>query len=298
MLYRRQAMSTRMTFFASLRMGSLVLFLLSIAIISGFAEAPPISSTVHPDPNSAEASSAEELDRPGEVENPFALPLGETQIVSYVLFANAAAREDEDFGMGGSATVFQTGVRFGAGSSWEAQFLVDTFIQDVDKGNDGDDPGQSRAGLAFLTIRAKVQILGESSSEAGLALVPFVRIPVSRSLSGQTEVQPGLIVPFDLDLDHGCEIEGSTGVSRSVDEGGSRTVDLETQASIEWHFAPRWTVYAEPEIEIGETRPRWAIEQGLTYLLTRRLQVDVGINIGLRNDSRARFVYMGAGWNL
>ncbi len=53
------------------------------------------------------------MERPGEIENPFTLSPGTTQIVSYVLAANPQARENEEFGTGGSATILQTGIRFG-----------------------------------------------------------------------------------------------------------------------------------------------------------------------------------------
>jgi hypothetical protein len=254
--------------------------------------APPVFAAA-PEP-----AAADELDRPGEVENPFALPPGSAQFVSYALAANAPARENEELGPGGSATVLQTGIRFGLAPRWEGQVFADTLLNAIDKGPDGDDPGRSRAGVGTVTLRAKWTFFADDAGEAGLALVPFVRFPVRSTLAGRTGAEPGLMLPFGFDLEHGWEIQGSAGVTRGHGDAHRRTTEVETQASLEWHFAPRWTAYLEPELDGGEGRPRWALEEGITCFVSRRLQLDFGFNTGLGANSRARFGYLGLGWSL
>jgi Putative MetA-pathway of phenol degradation len=217
-------------------------------------------------------------------------------MVGYVLAANGAARADEDLGTGGSAVLFQTGVRLGLGAGWEAQLFADTYLSAMNPGLDGDAADRSRAGLGFLTLRAKAEVWGGSASEAGLALVPFVRIPVNRTLTGQAGAEPGLIAPFSVDLDHGWEIQGSTGVTLGREADGDRVAEWETQAGLEWHFAPHWSLSVEPELEVGDGRPQWAMEQGLTIVLARAWQLDLGVHAGLGRNAGARFGYMGLGF--
>jgi hypothetical protein len=256
---------------------------------------PPVAAASAPADGPAEPSSAEELERPGEVENPFALGPGMAQIVGYVLAANAEARENEELGTGGGVVILQTGVRFGLDPGWEGQVFADTYLNAIDKGPDGDDPGRSRAGLGFLVLRAKVQLFGNGASEDGLALVPFVRFPLNRALTGRAGAEPGLILPFDVDLYRGWEIQGSTGVTFGHGDDGGRAADWETEMSLEWNFAPHWSVYAEPELDVGEGRAQWAMEQGVAVFLTRAWQVDLGFNAGLGKNAKARFGYVGLG---
>ena len=280
---------------AALRFGCFGVTLPWLLATFAMAQSPATSPGSASATSSTEPTSAEELDRPGEVENPFTLNAGTAQIVSYVLAANRESREANELGDGGSAVILQTGVRFGVSPRWEGQVFADTYLNAIDKGPDGDDPGHSKAGLGFLTLRAKVELFG-STSDAGLALVPFVRFTTSRSLTGITGAEPGLIIPFDFDLEHGWEVQGSTSLAYGHGDGRDRTASTETQASLEWHFAPRWTVYVEPEFDGGEGRPNWALEQGVTVFLSRRWQFDVGFNTGLGHTGKARFGYLGLGF--
>jgi hypothetical protein len=262
---------------------------------AAIADPPGASPVLAPAPGGGEAASAEELDRPGEVENPFTLAPGTAQAVGYVLAANGQARENEDLGTGGGAVLLQTGVRLGLAPCLEGQVFADTYLNAIDRGTGGDGPGHADSGLGLLTLRMKVQVLANATGDYGLALVPFVRFPVSKALAGRTGAEPGLIVPFDIDLDHGWEIQGSTGVAFGHGDDGRRATDWETQASLEWHVAPGWSAYVEPELDTGEGRTRWALEQGITLLLRRGWQLDLGFNTGLGRDSGAHFGYVGLG---
>lgn len=263
------------------------------AAVAAFGAGPlPVTviTAVAPD------DAAYELDRPGEVENPFALPPAQVQIVNYLLVASPAGRENEDLGSGGSAVLLQTNLRVSLAPHWEAQVVTDAYLQAIDKGDDGDDPGISRAGLGLVTLRVKWSILSEKDGDFGLALVPFLRFPIRRTLAGRTGAEPGLIVPVAADLGGGWEVQGSTGIAWGRADDGGWDTDWETQVSLEWQFAPRWTVYVEPELEIGDGPAAWSMEQGVTFALSRRLQLDLGLNLGLGRSASARFGYLGMAW--
>jgi hypothetical protein len=136
---------------------------------------------------------------------------------------------------------------------------------------------------------------GNSTSEDGFALVPFLRFPVNKGLTGQRGAEPGLTVPIDMDLDHGLEVQGSTDIAIGHGDDGRRDTDWETQASLEWHITRTWSVYLEPEVDAGEGRPRWALEQGINLLLRNHLQLDLGFNTGVAGNAKAHFGYLGMG---
>jgi hypothetical protein len=233
-----------------------------------------------------------EMDRPGDVENPFVIPLGRAQIITYGLGANGSGRESQELGEGGSAVVVQAGVRFGLGNQWEGQIFTDTFLS-AKSGEDG--PAANQAGLGFVTLRAKLNLI--DTDDLGIGLVPFVRLPVDKDLAGGSGAQTGLLAPFAADLGHRWDLEGSTGIVRSPEEK-KQTATWESQAGPEWGLAPSWSVYLEGEIEIGQGSPEYALEAGVSHSFSRWLQADFGGNNGLGHAAKARFFYAGLAWNL
>lgn len=260
----------------------------ALVLAAPAAAAPPLADPALP--------AAEELDRPGEVENPFALGPGTFQVVTYLLAANAEGRAGNDLGEGGSAVLLQSGMRFGVGDRWEGQVFTDTYLNAAERADDPGDPGRSRAGLGFLTLRAKWQCYGSADGEAGVALVPFVRFSLNQALTSQAGAEPGLIVAYDVDLEHGFELQGSSGVAVGRGDGDGREVTWENQAGVEWGFRPRWTAYLEPELEVGPGFPAWALEGGVAWQASRAWQFDLGYNHGLGRSARGHFGYLGAGY--
>ena len=244
-------------------------------------------------PGSDAASAAFEMDRPGEVENPYSLAPGRAQWVNYLLVANPQGREGQELGQGGSASVLQTEVRLGIAPNWEAQVSAGVYLNGVYKGQDGDDPGTSHAGLGLLTLRGKWTFYSEKDGDFALALVPTVTIPTDTRLAGRSGAEPGLILPFDADLSHGFDLQGSASVAEGRNEDGGHSGQGELQAGIEYEFPHEVSVYLEPELEFGDGRPGYALEQGVSAKLTKRLSVDLGFNEGLGHARRARFAYAG-----
>jgi Putative MetA-pathway of phenol degradation len=234
-----------------------------------------------------------ETDRPGELENPFALPPGKAQLVSYVVALNAAARED-DFDTNASAVFLDTAVRFGVADRIEGVLAIDTFLQANVPPRRG---GGATSGLGYATLFAKWNFLADPKGEDGIAITPFVRLPLQRSIGGTSRSESGLIVPFEADLEGGWELQGSTGVSRAP-EGRSRSTQYQSQVELDRTLTRKLTVYLELELEAGEGQPHWATELGVTCQLTTTLQIDVGTSLGLGRISRGREGYAGLGWRL
>lgn len=234
-----------------------------------------------------------EVDRPGEVENPYSLLPGKGQWLNYLLAADPQGRSAQDLGSGGSATVVQSELRLGLAPAWEAQVLATAYLNGIDKGPDGDDPGTSHSGIGLITLRAKWTFYSEKDGDFALALVPALTVPTNRVLAGRSGVEPGLILPFDVDFEHGFELQGSAAVTDGHGDDGGRSTEGEMQAGIEYTFTPAASAYIEPECEIGEGRPSWALEQGITLRLTRRFAIDFGFNEGLGSGRHAHFGYAG-----
>lgn len=232
-----------------------------------------------------------EIDRPGELENPFALSPGQAESVNYIVAENAAARED-DFDTNASAVFLDTAVRFGVADRIEGVVSVDSFLTANVPPKRG---GGSTSGFGYASLYAKWNFLADPKGEYGIALAPFVRLPLQESIGGTARSESGLIAPFEVDLEGGWELQGSTGVTRAPD-GKSWSTQNENEVELERKLKRGLTAYLEVELETGEGQPEWATEFGVTYQITSAVQADLGTSLGIGRASRGREGYAGLGW--
>jgi hypothetical protein len=264
--------------------------------LAWFLNAPALRADTDSPTGGTPEDPAADLDRPGEVENPYSLRTGSGQSITYLLSANAGGREDQELGEGGGATVLQSELRLGLAPHWEGQLLAGVYLHATDRGDDPDDPASTRSGLGLVTVRAKWTFYSEKDGDFALALVPTLTIPTRRALAGRTGLEPGLILPFAADLDHGLDLQGSVSLTDGHGDDGGRSVQGDVQAGLEYEFTEAVSAYVEPEAEVGEGRPSFSLEQGLTFKLGRRLSVDIGFNEGLGRSRRSHFGYAGVGF--
>lgn len=234
-----------------------------------------------------------DMDRPGELENPFTVPPGHAELINYVVAANASAREDA-FGTGASAVFLDSNLRFGLADRWEGNVIVDTFLHS--KPSDDDDPASS-GGVGYATLQAKWNFLKSGSGDFAVGIAPFVRLPINRRIGQSSQAAIGVGLPFEVDLENGWELDGSSSVSRLPSDSTDRPAQWENQASLERALTTRLKAYLELQLQVGDGPPLWAAEFGLTCHLTRSLLVDVGASLGLGRNSQGRLVYTGLGWN-
>jgi len=268
----------------------LIAVILAAAACGGEGKSGPEAG---PEAASAADPGVYETDRPGEVENPFTVRPGGAELVNYVVGFNAAARSGNEFGDGGSAVILDTAVRFGIADRIEGVLTVDSFL----RSNPPEDSSMgSRSGPGYATVLAKWNFLKSATGDFGVALAPFLRMPLDRLAGGSRRPESGLIVPFDVDLEAGWELQGSSSVSRAPGADGSSDTQWENQASLERTLTARLTAYLELQLETGDGPPAWSTEFGATFRMNASILIDVGANAGIGRRSRGRTIYTGLGW--
>jgi hypothetical protein len=258
-------------------------FILALAMAAPALGEGPVSPQA-PD------EGAYETDRPGEVDNPYTLGLGRAELVTYMEAMNAPAREDQ-FGDGGSAVVLDTSVRVGIASALEGIATVDTFLQ---AGPSDSNDGAAR-GFGFATLLAKWNFLRSPSSDYGVALAPFVRLPLNRRIAQDGRAALGLVVPFNVDLENGWELEGSLSAARTPREMRAWATTCEGQVSVQRALTSRLSSYLELQLESGDNLPAWGLEGGFNMRLSDAVLLDLGGSLGIGRNSRGRTVYVGLG---
>jgi hypothetical protein len=134
------------------------------------------------------------------------------------------------------------------------------------------------------------------TGDSGIALAPFVRLPIERTIGGTSRVESGVIAPFGLELEGGWELQGSTGVTRAPEGISEWSTQWENQVSLERALTSKATAYLEIQLESGNGPPAWSTEFGVTYRLSPRALMDFGGSAGIGRDSRGRMGYAGVGW--
>ena len=242
-------------------------------------------------PGSADDDAAYETDRPGEVENPYTLRPGRTELVTYVAAMNAAAREDQ-FGEGGSAVVLDTAVRFGlagcAGGSRDGGHLPGSIVfrrrrrgdraRLCDAASQVEFPekwfGRLRGRACPLRARAdqpadRADFPHRGGPDPALQRGPRRRLGAGRLNFG------------------GARPEGGRGLGDRLGRTGKPAAHAGGAAS---------TAYAELQLEAGDDLPAWGVEGGATLRLNGSALLDVGGSQGIGRNSRGRMGYIGLGW--
>lgn len=148
----------------------------------------------------------------------------------------------------------------------------------------------SRAsGFGDITARLKVNLWGNDGGKTALAIMPYVKLPLSKSdiRNGQTE--RGIIVPLAVELPGGWEMGLMTEVDFvSNDRGGYETEWLNSATFSHDIIPDRLSGYVEFVAVVG-TEPGFdwqgQVDVGLTYAVNKDVQLDAGCNFGVSRSA-------------
>jgi hypothetical protein len=224
-------------------------------------------------------------DRPDTTETPFSVDAGHVQIETTVL-GFARSRTD---GMGVTTDTYElavTNIRVGLTRSLEAGFVWQPHGRVHVHGGPG---GATRlSGAGGLELRAKLNLWGNDAfrepGATALALLPFLVLPTDRNSGISPDfAEGGLIVPFAVKLTDKLGLglnTGATWVTADATSGYHAEYLASASLGVEWsetlgtyyEVAGRFRVDRGDEIVLGT---------GVTYRLSKSIQLDAGVNLGL-----------------
>jgi len=220
-------------------------------------------------------------DRPDKTESAFTVDAGHYQIEMDVLsYTHDRSDRETTKSLSVAATNFKVGVL----NNVDLQLVVETY--NLQKTKDRVTGENMRAsGFGDVTFRSKINIWGNDGGPTALSVMPFVKAPTSRDDLGNGAVEGGVIFPFAMDL----PCEWGLGAQMEVDR-------LRDSTSSDYHqeFASTITVSHDIAGKLGgyvelfsnlsnENDADWiaTFDFGFTYAVTRDIQLDAGVNIGL-----------------
>ncbi len=141
------------------------------------------------------------------------------------------------------------------------------------------------SGVGDFITRVKINFWGNDGGTTAFAALPFVKFPTNTGGIGNNSVEGGLLLPFSVQLPGKFDLGMETGIQFLRDEFGSgRHEEFINSITLGHELVGELAGYCEFFSSVSTERDAgWVgtIDVGLTYRLTKNLQLDCGCNIGV-----------------
>jgi hypothetical protein len=227
-------------------------------------------------------------DRPDISESPFTVDAGHIPIESN-LFGYARSRPDAEGAIVETYEIATTNVRIGltndleAGFVWQPYGIVHTMRPDP-LGT------LHQSGIGGLQLRGKINLWGNDTfgkpGSTALGLLPFVTFPTDRRNGISPEfTDGGLVVPFAMKLTDKFGLGVNAGAVRiRTDAQGRYHTEFLGSASLSYEWSDTFGTYYEIATRLNTEEARGdpvIFGTGFTYRLSKNVQFDMGVNLGL-----------------
>jgi hypothetical protein len=225
-------------------------------------------------------------DRPDITEGAFTVDAGHIQFES-TIFGYARSARDVNGAISDSYEIGTTNIRVGLTNNVEVAAIWQPY--GFARTHGGPDGVIHQSGIGGLELRSIVNLWGndtfEKAGSTALGLLPFVILPTDRHNGiGPEFTEAGLIVPYSVKLSEKLELGTNVGITRTRnDAAGDYHTEYLATASFSYEWTEKLATYYEVAGRFHTDDPRGDIVvlgTGVTYLLSKNVQLDGGINIG------------------
>ncbi len=239
-------------------------------------------------------------DRPDNTESPFTVDAGHFQTET-TLFGYTRSGRSPDGSVSDSYEFGTTDVRVGLTNSAEMNLIWQPY--GIVRTN-APDPGNSmlQSGIGGLEIRGKINLWGNDTFEkpgsTAFGLLPFISVPTDRGNGVSPDaVEGGLILPYAIKLTKTFDITMNAGVEAiRNDDGAGYHPQYIASASLGHDWTEQLSTYYEVYAELAPaSKPDVVLlSTGVTYQVTKNVQLDSGINLGVTPTADRFNPFVGA----
>jgi hypothetical protein len=224
-------------------------------------------------------------DRPDKTESAYTVDAGHYQIemdlLSYTYDRSSAGGEHLTTKAWAIAPM---NLKFGVLNNVDLQIIVETYNTQWTKDR-ATNSSTRVSGFGDLLLRCKTNLWGNDDGPSALSVMPFLKIPTNQHDLGNGALESGVIFPFAMELpaDWGfgaqAEIDWLQN-SNSSDYHGEFINTVTASHDIAGKLAGYVELFSNVSTERGA---KWiaTFDFGFTYAVTRDIQLDAGMNIGL-----------------
>lgn len=274
--------SRRRTRAAALHLSRVVALVWLFQISHAFAEEHPDKSGYNlfrPTPDSLLREMA--TDRPDKTESAYSVDAGHYQI-EMDLASYTYDRSDAETLEGWA--IAPINMKIGVLNNVDLQLIAESY--NIQRTKDRSTNSSTRlSGFGDLLLRCKTNLWGNDGGPTALAVMPFVKLPTNQSGLGNEAVEGGIIFPFAMDLPNDWGFGAQAEVDHLQDSDSSDYhQEFINTVTVSHDIAGKLAGYVELFSNVStEPGAKWiaTFDFGFTYAVTRDIQLDAGINIGL-----------------
>jgi len=239
-------------------------------------------------------------DRPDKTESAYTVDAGHFQIEMDVL--NYAY--DRDNGLPGdtrveSVSIAPMNLKVGLCNYADFQLVLETY-NSVRTHNRATGVVEEKRGFGDVIPRLKVNLWGNDGGPTALAVMPFVKLPTNQDGLGNNSVEGGVILPLAVALPQEWSMGLMTEVDFNRDEvGRGHHAEFVNTITFGHDIVGNLGGYVEFFGAVStESDSEWVgtVDLGLTYALTKDIQLDAGVNLGVTRSADDINPFLGISW--
>jgi hypothetical protein len=175
-------------------------------------------------------------------------------------------------------------LKFGVLNNLDLQLIVESY--NIQWTKDRDTNSSTRlSGFGDLFLRCKTNLWGNDGGPSALSVMPFVKIPTNQDGLGNGALEGGIIFPFAMELPAGWGLGAQAQVDRLQDSDSTDYhQEFSNTVTVGHDIIGKLAGYVELYSNVSTERDaKWVatFDFGFTYAVTRDIQLDAGMNIGL-----------------
>jgi outer membrane putative beta-barrel porin/alpha-amylase len=220
-------------------------------------------------------------DRPDKTESAYTVDAGHYQIEMDILTYTYDRTDDETVKILAIAPI---NLKVGVLNNVDLQIIVESYNIEQTK-NRALGTSSRVSGFGDLLLRCKTNLWGNDGGPSALGVMPFVKLPTSRHGLGNDATEGGIILPFAMELPGKWDLGAQVEVDYLQDSGGSGYhPEFVNTITVSHDIVGKLGGYVELFSNVSNQRDAdWiaTFDFGFTYALSRDVQLDAGVNIGL-----------------
>jgi hypothetical protein len=235
-------------------------------------------------------------DRPDQTESPYTVDAGHFQAEWTVFAFTHDQREGERTD---SFQYLSPNLKLGLTNRIDLQFVFDGYEVQKERFRDADGviSHQTLQGAGDLTTRLKINLFGNDEGKIAVGIMPVVKVPTNQDHLGNRSVEGGLIFPVAVSLPHDWDMGFMTEVDARRAEGERHYhAEFLNTITFGYSFTQKFRGYVEFAATVNMIQAsRWIgqVDAGVSYGVTRNLQLDCGANVGVTRSAPAVQPFVG-----
>jgi len=239
-------------------------------------------------------------DRPDKTDCPFTVDAGHFQLemdfANYTWDSPGAQRTMKTEGY----QIAPMNLKVGVLNNMDMQLVLSPW-QSLRTENTRTGTIERQSGFGDITLRSKVNLIGNNGGFFALALIPFIKIPTAQDHLGNGAVEGGLGIPYAFDVPN-WDVGFQTTVSVNRNEvGNGDHAEIANSVSLGHAVIGPLAYHVEFFSNVStECREGWigTFDTWLTYQVNKNLILDCGVYIGVTQAADAWHSWLGMTWRL